>query len=64
MSSHHHKEQRQVAATACPIAIQVDPQAHLVAVFTGIEGCEIMDTVIDNVKSTVHYKQEGPLYCM
>lgn len=47
MSSHHHKKQRQVAATACPIAIQVDPQAHLIAVFTCIEGCEIMDPKIE-----------------
>lgn len=38
MSSHHHKKQRQVGATASPISIQVDPQAHLVAVFTGIKG--------------------------
>lgn len=38
MSSHHHKEQRQVGASACPVTIQVDPQAHLVAIFTGIKG--------------------------
>lgn len=47
MSSHHHKKQRQVAATASPVAIQVDPQAHLIAVFTCIEGWKIMDTMID-----------------
>lgn len=46
MSSHHHKKQRQVAATAGPVAIQVDPQAHFVAIFTRIEGCKIMDTKI------------------
>lgn len=44
MSSHHHKEQRQVAAAARPVAVQVDSQAHLIAVFTCVEGCEIMDT--------------------
>lgn len=38
LSPHHHKEQGQVAATPSPIPIQVDPQAHLVAVFTGVEG--------------------------
>lgn len=38
VSSHHHKEQRQVGAAAGSVSIQVDPQAHLVAVFTGIKG--------------------------
>lgn len=38
VSSHHHEEQRQVGTAARPVAIQVDPQAHLVAVFTGIKG--------------------------
>lgn len=38
-SSHHHKEKRQVTATPCPVPIQVDPQTHLIAVFTGVEGC-------------------------
>lgn len=37
-SSHHHKEQGQVAATPRPISVQVDPQTHLVAVLTGVEG--------------------------
>lgn len=36
-SSHHHKEKRQVTATPCPVPIQVDPQTHLIAVFTGVE---------------------------
>lgn len=38
VSSHHHKKQRQVGATACPITIQVDPQTHLIAIFTCIKG--------------------------
>lgn len=38
VSSHHHKKQGQVGATARPVTIQVDPQTHLVAIFTGIKG--------------------------
>ena len=36
-SPHHHKEQGQVAATPCPISVQIDPQTHLVAVLTRVE---------------------------
>lgn len=35
---HHHKEQGQVAAAPGPVSVQVDPQTHLVAVLTGVEG--------------------------
>ncbi len=45
MSSHHHKKQRQVGAAACPITVQVDPKAHLVAVFTGIKGWKYNTTM-------------------
>lgn len=38
LSPHHHKEQGQVAAAPRPVSIQVDPQAHLVAVLTSVEG--------------------------
>lgn len=34
---HHNKEQGEVSASARAIAVQVQPQTHLVAVLTGIE---------------------------
>lgn len=45
VSSHHHKEQRQVGASARPVAVQVDPQAHLVAIFTGIKGWKLLTSI-------------------
>ena len=47
-SSHHHKEQGQVAAAPRPISIQVDPQTHLVAVLTGVEGWTGRETQIQS----------------
>lgn len=38
LAPHHHKEQGQVAPAPRPVTVQVDPQAHLVAVLTGVEG--------------------------
>jgi len=38
VASHHHEEQGQVCAAARPVSVQVDPQAHLVAVFAGVKG--------------------------
>lgn len=43
MSSHHHKEQGQVASAARSVPVQVDPQAHLIAVFTGVKRCKHTD---------------------
>lgn len=45
--SHHHKKQRQVGATARPITVQVDSQAHLVAIFTGIK-CWKHNIILDH----------------
>lgn len=36
-SPHHHKEQGQVAAAPRPVSVQIDPQAHLIAVLASIE---------------------------
>lgn len=38
LAPHHYKEEGQVAPAPRPISVQVDSQAHLVAVLTGVEG--------------------------
>jgi len=40
LSPHDDEEQREVSSPTRPVAVQIQPQTHLVAVFAGVKRCE------------------------
>lgn len=40
LAPHDDKEERKVRSSTRPVTVQIQPQAHFVAIFAGVERCE------------------------